>query len=165
MAIDDFYANTFAFQFMDIPKIRAERLASTWLNVWAASGSDDGEDVWLHFRQQIHASIVPSAAANQKADVGMIEREDRGGELADGAVAAMIAVDKAMALIFRDMHLAWKRAAGRLVTKGRAFHMPIAVVVAFKFRDEKVFSMQGKDECEKEEGCGFHGEVVVRGGL
>ena len=77
----------------------------------------------------------------------------------------MIAVDKAMALVFRDMHLIRERAAGRFVTKGCAFHMPIAVVVAFKFRDEKVFSMQGKDECEKEESCGFHGEVVVRGGL
>jgi hypothetical protein len=73
----------------------------------------------------------------------------------------MIAVDKAMALIFRDMHLAWERAPGRLVAKGRAFHMPITVVVAFKIRDEKVFSMQRNNECEKEEGCGFHGKVVV----
>ena len=95
----------------------------------------------------------------------MTECEDRGGEFADGAVASMIAVDKSMPLVFRDMHLIRERAAGRFVTKGCAFHMLISVVFAFKFRDEKVFSMQGKDECEKEEDCGFHGEVkIVVGG-
>ena len=72
----------------------------------------------------------------------MVEREDRGGEFADCAVAAVVAVDKATALEIRDMHLFWKCAAGRLVTKCRAFDMPVAVIVAFKIRNEKVFSMQ-----------------------
>ena len=72
----------------------------------------------------------------------MVEREHRRDEFADGTVAAIIAVDKPMTLVFRDMHLIGKGAASRFLTEGRAYDFPVAVVVAFKIRDEKVLGMQ-----------------------
>ena len=142
MVINDFDADAFAFPFMDIPKFGAERFATARLDVTSTRRPNDGEYIRFCFRQEIHAGVVPSAAANQKADVRMFEREHRREEFADGTVAAVIAVDKPMALVFRDMHLIGKGTAGRLVAKGRAYDFPVAVVVAFKIRDKKVLGMQ-----------------------